>query len=1206
MIRSMTDGRRWLLAAVALVWLLAAGAQEKVYDVTNYGAVGDGATDDAAAIQRAIDDCSRQGGGQVLLPAGRTFVAGPVELKSNVDFHLAASSRLLAHPDEGKYTRSAFKDNRGEGMMWLWCHDVENLSISGRGCIDGNGVAFMGAELGDSYELKPLADPTFDPRPHVLTLIGVRNLSIRDVTIREGAYWTVHLIGCDGALIDGISLLNNLKIRNGDGIDVDHSRHVRIANCHITSGDDCICLKNRREWAEYGPTHDIVVTNCVMASRSCAIKIGSENMDSISRVSVSNCIIRESNRGIGIQNRDEGTVSDVLFADIILDCRLWSDVWWGKAEPIYVTSYPRADGNHKDANWRFPKGETQGRCGEVSRIFFSNIVATSENGCFVGGDTPGKVNHIYFDNVQLFTKRQTGYPTGIYDLRPRRGEGFVGGKPYGVVVGEATEVHTEGVSVPMVSSGSGDQGAMERMLDEVNTFTGSAPSITQTAGLFGKNSEEWGQTIPAVLAPYGMNFWTPQTRATERKCVAPFYYSDTRFQGFRNSHWIVGGCTQDYGSFTLMAKGNLPLPLQKRGGRLGRHAGQAMTPEQWATPYSHAEETSHPYYYSVSLPEEELQAELTATSRAAIFRYSPASGSAGRRTVCLLLQPNSDEGQASVSIDLERHCVAAANPVHRIYQGWGESAGFAGHYVLQWQRQPVAYGVFDAEGVYPGETVLADREGVGAYLCFEVEAGQPLVVKAGSSFTDEAGALGNLQAEIPHWDFDRICGELRQAWLRRLSLLEAEGSDSAMLHKFYGALYRASFLPHAISDADGRYPAFAKGQPVMQLDGGTQYGDYSLWDTYRAVHPLINILTPTIGSEMMQSLVRMYEQGGWMPIFPCWNSYTAAMIGDHASSVIADAWVKGIRNFDIETAYRGMRQNAFSAPQTYDEYKNGMGRRALESYLRYGFIPLEDSVSEAFHQQEQVSRTLEYAYDDFCVAQVAKALGKEKDYQELMRRSENWRNVLNPATGYVCGRHADGTFLPSADAFRKQPYITEGAPCHYTWYVPHNPEGLMEAMGGKEKFVARLDSMFTCGRYWHGNEPCHQVAWLFNAAGEPWLTQQRVRHIIDTEYLDAPGGLSGNDDAGQMSSWLIFACMGFYPVCPAIPIYYIGSPVFPRLTLHLENGRTFTIIADDVSPQHIYVRGMTLNGQPLAQPYLSHDDIMRGGELRLSMGLAPS
>ena len=414
--------KRTVLFSLVL-WLVGQSFAQTIYDVTASGAVGDGKTDDALAIQRAIDRCSAEGGGRVLLPRNHTFLAGPIELKSNVELHLEATATLKANPDESSYLLSAFGENRGEGMMWLYAKDAKNLSITGKGTIHGNGIAFMGAELEDSYELKPLADQTFDPRPHVLTLEGVKNLTIRDVTIMEGAYWTVHLIGCDEAVIDGINLLNNLKIRNGDGIDIDHSKHVRIANCHITSGDDCICLKNRREFEQYGSCHDITVTNCVMSSRSCAIKIGSENMDSIYNVVFDNCIITGSNRGLGIQNRDEGTVTDVVFSNIQLDCRLWSDVWWGKAEPIYVTSYPRANGNHKDANWRFPKGQIEGKCGEVSRIWFNNITTTSENGCFVGGDEPGKVKDIYFNNVRVNLKN-VGQKV-VMDKRPCKGVGFV-------------------------------------------------------------------------------------------------------------------------------------------------------------------------------------------------------------------------------------------------------------------------------------------------------------------------------------------------------------------------------------------------------------------------------------------------------------------------------------------------------------------------------------------------------------------------------------------------------------------------------------------------------------------------------------------------------------------------------------------------------------------------------------------------------------
>lgn len=416
----------------------AATTSAGYYDVTAFGATGDGRTDDASAIQRAIDRCSADGGGSVVFPSGHTFLSGPLRMASNVDLHLSPNATLLANPDESIYTESAFGANRGEGMMWLSGKDIENFSISGTGRIDGNAVAFMGAELDDSFELKPVTD--FDPRPHVLTLVNARKVNISDVTIANSAYWTVHLVGCYDVAISHISLLNNLKVRNGDGIDVDHSRKVRITGCFIESGDDCICLKNRREYEEYGPCEDIVVTNCVMTSRSCAVKIGSENMDRISRVLFDNCIITDSNRGIGIQNRDEGTVSDVTFSNITLGCHLFSEVWWGQSEPIYITSYPRARGNHKDAGWRFPKGATAGSCGEVTDIRFNNITATGENGVFIGCDTPGKVSDIAFNNVKITLKKISAFDGGLYDRRPCDGEGFIKSPAYGIYAENAADI----------------------------------------------------------------------------------------------------------------------------------------------------------------------------------------------------------------------------------------------------------------------------------------------------------------------------------------------------------------------------------------------------------------------------------------------------------------------------------------------------------------------------------------------------------------------------------------------------------------------------------------------------------------------------------------------------------------------------------------------------------------------------------------------
>lgn len=299
-------------------------------------------------------------------------------------------------------------------------------------------------------------------------------------------------------------------------------------------------------------------------------------------------------------------------------------------------------------------------------------------------------------------------------------------------------------------------------------------------------------------------------------------------------------------------------------------------------------------------------------------------------------------------------------------------------------------------------------------------------------------------------------------------------------------------------------------------------------------------------------------------------------------------------------------KNAFEVPSNPDEYKNGMGRRALASYLEYGYIPLEDGVPDAFHTKEQVSRTLEYAYDDFALAQMAKALGKTDDYQALIQRAANYRNVIDSRTGYAQGRHADGTFLNDANAFNFARFITEGAPCHYTWYVPQDPYGLMDCMGGKDKYVAKLDSMFSEQRYWHGNEPCHQVAYMFNYAGEPWKTQRAVRHIMETEYLNEPGGLSGNDDAGQMSAWYMFAAMGFYPVCPGTPYYLLASPSFPSFTLNLENGNTFTVKARNASQKNIYIQSATLNGKPYTRNYITHQDIVNGGVMEFVMGDEPN
>lgn len=811
-----------------------------------------------------------------------------------------------------------------------------------------------------------------------------------------------------------------------------------------------------------------------------------------------------------------------------------------------------------------------------------------------------------------------------------------------------------------------------RQLNAINTMVGTAQANTKTAGKFGKGSEEHGQTLPAVLVPNGQNFWTPQTQDTEKKCIAPYYYKDTELQGFRNSHWIVGGCTQDYGSFTIATL----------GGKL------RLQPEERATRFSHEDEVSHPHYYAVHLRDEHLKTEMTALSHSAIFRITPDQD----EEVHIVINPNSDEGEGYIEIDTLHHIIYGYNPVHRIYQGWGEPAGFSGHFVLDYSRElnfdvpssdisnprygetPCGFddfGVFSKEEKTP-QGLSAKGSRSGAWLTFKGKAGKPIEIRAASSFTSKKNACDNLVGETAGgFDFDDFILNAETIWCDRLHAIDVESKDVAKVNQFYGALYRASFLPHEMSDVYGSYPTFSTGKveildssdssalddsadiaDVLYVDTAcvdsistipTIYGDFSMWDIYRAELPLYNIITPTLSGDMMQSLVNMYKEGGWMPIFPCWNSYTAAMIGDHSGVALADAYVKGIRSFDAKTAYEGMRKNAFESPKTFEEYKNGMGRRALNSYLKYGYIPMEDSVKEAFHTNEQTSRTLEYAFDDFAVAQLAKALTEscsaeakdgpctrqslKADYAELMRRSENWRNVINPKTGWADGRHQNGKWEGNTDLVHRKSYITEGATCHYTWYVPQNIQGLFNVINKSvdksakrlnrnaqgifqsdtmSAVVSRLDKMFDEGLYWHGNEPCHQVAYLYDAAGAPWKTQQRIHHILNTEYNDTPGGLSGNDDAGQMSAWYVFSAIGFYPVCPSTPYYYIGTPSFDKVTFNLENGKKFEIQAHGVGDKAFYIQKTLLNGKPMSGYQLSHDDILKGGNLEFWMGERPA
>ena len=719
----------------------------------------------------------------------------------------------------------------------------------------------------------------------------------------------------------------------------------------------------------------------------------------------------------------------------------------------------------------------------------------------------------------------------------------------------------------------------------VNPLIGTDIRIVQ--GKDKNSTEERGQIMPAVGVPHGMTNWVAQTQATEQKCHPPYYYFQDAIQGFRASHWMNGSCTQDYGSVTIM-------PLSNK---------LETDPAKRASSFDHAQETATPSYYSVDLNDYGIHAELTGLSRAGIMQFSFEQDG----DHYIVIEPNSDEGIAFVEIDPEKKEITGYNPVHRIYQGYGKEAGFSGHFVIQLNEEIADYGVWDSPTIIPGrKSAKGQKHAVGAWIKLTSDKPGKILVKVATSFTSIDNARKNLAAEIPGWNFNEVRQASSDIWNQALGQIAVKGNNEKEKVKFYSALYNAHFLPRTFSDVDGSYPRFDGDGQIMKMDHGTYYCDFSQWDTYRAVHPLFSILTPSRNGDMAHSLVLKGQQGGWLPIFPSWNSYTAAMIGDHCIAMIGDAIVKDTPGFDYEEAYTLMRKNAFEANPDSASYRDGKGRRAMESYLKYNYVPLEDQVTEAFHRREQVSRTLEYAYDDFVLAQVAKKLGKTDDYKALIKRAENYRNVIDPETGYARGRHADGTWIEPFDPFASTSFICEGTPYHYTWYAPQDIAGLIRHMGGKERFINRLDNFFEGNYYWHGNEPGHHIAYLFAYAGEPWKTQKWVHDIINREYFTTPDGLSGNDDAGQMSSWLVFSMVGFYPVCPGMPYYVIGSPSFEESVITLENGKKFTIEAKGASEKNIYIQSATLNGQPYDKSYILHKDIMNGGILSFVMGDSPN
>jgi predicted alpha-1,2-mannosidase len=730
--------------------------------------------------------------------------------------------------------------------------------------------------------------------------------------------------------------------------------------------------------------------------------------------------------------------------------------------------------------------------------------------------------------------------------------------------------------------GAGDRSSTPQNspADAVDPFIGTAPSTTISAVRHGQGTENNAQVIPEVTVPFGMTNWTPQTRINEAKCVAPYYYNDSSISGFRGTHWLSGSCTQDYGSVTLMpADGSASGVVESRISR-----------------FSHHDEISHPYYYEVTLEKHRIRAEMTATTRCGILRFTFPQSDSGT----IYIEPNSDFGEGSIRIIPEKKEVAGFNPVHRIYQGWGQKAGFSGYFVAQFSQDFASSGVYHDSTIENGVRQVSNLKKSGGFVYFALKAGRTILVKIGTSFTSLEEARRNLEQETEGLDFDTAKEKLKEKWNTFLSTVEVHGGSLKARTNFYTALYHTFILPRTYNDADGSYPSFAGGDSICNSGAHTYYCDFSLWDTYRALHPLFNLLIPEINADMVRSLLLKAEQGGWLPIYPCWNSYTAEMIGDHAIAVVADAYVKNVVTL-TEWQYSFLKKNATETPKDFREYLDGKGVRALDSYLKYGYIPLEDSVKESFHRGEQVSRTLEYAYDDFALSQISKKMGKDADYGYFLQRSKNYRKVYDPSVACVSGRHIDGTFTKDFDRTSRMPYITEGTPWQYLWYVPQDIDGLMSLMGGKEKFNASLDQFFATDQYWHGNEPDQEVPFLYVYSGEPSKTQKIVRQILDEEYDDTPGGLSGNDDAGQISAWYVFGSLGLYPVCPSSQAYVLTAPAFEEAVVNLTNGKKLTIRATGAAEGKAYINAVHFDKSAVENFQINHADLVQGGVLEFTM-----
>jgi len=717
-----------------------------------------------------------------------------------------------------------------------------------------------------------------------------------------------------------------------------------------------------------------------------------------------------------------------------------------------------------------------------------------------------------------------------------------------------------------------------------------------------------GHTFPGATVPFGMVQLSPDTRIQPRAqgydWAAGYRYDDSSIVGFSHTHFSGTGHS-DLGDVLLMPVTG-PEKLER---------GDPDTPGSgYTSRFRHDDEIARPGYYAVTLDDYRVRAELTASARVGVHRYTFPAGEDAR--VLLDLRTSMYDYPGKILWSRLRHMPDGTITGFRETRGW--APGRQLYFAMRFSRPLTGHAFHNTETdiAYKGFAPPADRvpgeraqiEGrqlVGTFDFGKLDA--PLVVKVAISSVDEAGAIANLDAEVPDFDFDRVHAAAKAEWIQALSVLDVDAPD-AQRRSAYTALYHTLLGPSLFMDADGRYRG--PDQAVHTAKGFDHYSTFSLWDTYRALHPLLTIVQPEKrNADFVNSLLahRRHSPYGILPVWSFHGQETWTMIGYHAVPVIADAYLKGIRGFDADEALDAMVASASYGP--YD---------GLRQYMELGWVPIDE-------EGEAASKTLEYAYGDWTIARMAQAMRRDDVARTFDARAANWRNAFDPGTGFMRAKKRDGSFRtpfdPTASGYGTD--YTEGNAWQYSWYVPHDVAGLAAVHGGADALLGKLDAAFEAevdpaifehmeditgliGWYAHGNEPSHHVAYLYAYAGQPWRTQARLKSIMETQYADRPDGLAGNDDLGQMSAWYLFTALGFYPVAPGSGEYVIGRPFLPRATLRLPNGKRFTIVADGLDAGHGYIGAATLDGKPLDRAFLRHEEILAGGELRFTMQAEPS